>query len=117
MPPTWFHPASPKQKPVKPSKDVDTCSINTQSTFSSTVSLLKSKLPFSYKDYKARKEAEALEQKSLPDKERKPEKKSKRKGWPSETKNRESLPAPSDFIESLRRDFADVLWYSEVRDQ
>ncbi len=62
MPPTLFHPASPKIKPAKPAKDVETSSIATTSTFSSTVGLIKnsvkSKLPISYKEYRARKDAE-----------------------------------------------------------
>ncbi|KAF8863187.1 hypothetical protein BDZ45DRAFT_136266 [Acephala macrosclerotiorum] len=62
QPPTWFHPASPKMKPTKPAKDVDAASMASTSTFSSTVSLLKDKakrtLPVSYKDYRARKDAE-----------------------------------------------------------
>ncbi|KAH8804806.1 hypothetical protein F5884DRAFT_859419 [Xylogone sp. PMI_703] len=55
-PPTLFHPASPKLKPVNSSKttsktasgtstkDIDTASLASTSTFSSTVGLLKSKL-------------------------------------------------------------------------
>ncbi|KUJ10322.1 uncharacterized protein LY89DRAFT_689603 [Mollisia scopiformis] len=62
LPPTWFHPASPKIRPAKPAKEVDTASIASTSTFSSTVSLLKDKakrtLPISYKDYRARKDSQ-----------------------------------------------------------
>lgn len=54
-----MHPASPNSKPAKPAKDYDNMSIASTSTFSSTVGLIKSKLPISYKDYKARKESEA----------------------------------------------------------
>jgi len=62
LPPTLFHPASPKMKASNPSKEVDAASIASTSTFSSTVSLLKTKakrtLPVSYKEYRARKDAE-----------------------------------------------------------
>jgi len=43
-PPTLFHPASPKlkaSKPITPSKDPETLSTTSTSTFSSTVSLLR----------------------------------------------------------------------------
>lgn len=63
LPPTWFHPASPRIKPAKPAKDVETSSIATTSTFSSTVGLIKnsvkSKLPISYKEHRTRKEFKA----------------------------------------------------------
>jgi len=62
-PPSWFHPASPKIKPAKPAKDVDAASMASTSTFSSTVGLIKDsvkrKLPVSYKEHRARKDAEA----------------------------------------------------------
>jgi hypothetical protein len=63
MPPTWFHPASPKIKPTKPAKDVESASMASTSTFASTVGLIKDsvkrKLPVSYKEYRARKDAAA----------------------------------------------------------
>ncbi|KAH9204459.1 hypothetical protein DL95DRAFT_398506 [Leptodontidium sp. 2 PMI_412] len=60
-PPTLFHPASPKMKPVRqPVEDVDNASIATTSTFSSKIGLLKdnvkSKIPASYRDYRSRKD-------------------------------------------------------------
>ncbi|KAK0102880.1 hypothetical protein ONS95_000924 [Cadophora gregata] len=63
-PPTLFHPASPRMKPVKqPLDDGDRASISTSSTFSSKIGLLKdtvkSKIPSPYKDYRSRKEAAA----------------------------------------------------------
>jgi len=66
QPPSLFHPASPKVKPAMPSttmKESDTTSIASTSTFASTMGLLKdsvkSKLPLSYKEYRARKDAAA----------------------------------------------------------
>ena len=66
MPPTLFHPASPKIKSAKSSASImenDSSSIATTSTFSSKVGLIKdsvkSKFPISYKDYRARKDAAA----------------------------------------------------------
>ncbi|KAE9363530.1 hypothetical protein N431DRAFT_448123 [Stipitochalara longipes BDJ] len=62
-PPTWFHPASPKNKPVQPIKDVDTASMASTSTLASTVGLLKdsvkSKLPFSHRERQGRKDTKA----------------------------------------------------------
>ena len=63
-PPTLFHPASPKMKPLKrPIDDVDKASISTTSTFSSKIGLLKdnvkSRIPAPYKAYRNRKEAAA----------------------------------------------------------
>ncbi|PMD47420.1 hypothetical protein L207DRAFT_560923 [Hyaloscypha variabilis F] len=62
-PPTWFHPASPKNKPAQPAKDVDTVSMASTSTLASTVGLIKdsvkSKLPFSHRENRSRKETKA----------------------------------------------------------
>jgi len=75
QPPTWFHPASPKVKPAKPSKevkDMDNASLASTSTFSSTFGLLKNSLkphlPSSYKEYRSRKNAAAQSTVSYPEK-------------------------------------------------
>ncbi|TVY37781.1 hypothetical protein LSUB1_G002761 [Lachnellula subtilissima] len=58
-PPTLFSPASPKNKSSKSAKVMDDgASTMTTSSFSSTVGLIKSKLP-SYKDRKDRKSSES----------------------------------------------------------
>ncbi|TVY54239.1 hypothetical protein LCER1_G002298 [Lachnellula cervina] len=58
-PPTLFSPASPKDKASKSAKVMDDgASTMTTSSFSSTVGLIKSKLP-SYKDHKERKSSES----------------------------------------------------------
>ncbi|KAF4637280.1 hypothetical protein G7Y89_g802 [Cudoniella acicularis] len=84
MPPTLFHPSSPKVKATEPSKtekDMDAASVASTSTFSSTVSLLKgsikSKLPISYKAHKAQKELKEAAARSTAEFEGKPVKKSK----------------------------------------
>jgi hypothetical protein len=65
------------------------------STFSSTVSLLKSKLPISYKDYKARKEAKEAARATVvigEEPSSKPSKKSK--ALPKDPKTRKSSLKP-----------------------
>ena len=95
LPPTLFHPASPKMKPTKPAKEVDTASIASTSTFSSTVSLLKTKakrtLPISYKDHRARKDAEEAAASSTVYSE--VEKKNSKKSLPKDPKTRKWLPS------------------------
>ena len=62
MPPTWLHPASLKIKPTKPEKDAEAASMASTATFSSRVGLIKDsvkrRLPTSYKEYRARRDAE-----------------------------------------------------------
>ena len=71
QPPTWFHPASPKDKSAQASqrvKDLDSASMVSKSTFSSTISLLKenvkSKLPS--KSHKSHTTSTVSEKKSSP---------------------------------------------------
>lgn len=54
-PPSWFHPASPKIKAVKPEKNEETASMASTSTFASTVGLLKDsvKNKFFHKEHRA----------------------------------------------------------------
>lgn len=72
-------------------KDTDTASVATTSTFSSKIVLLKdsvkSKIPASYKQYQARKEAAA--QSTVTPKEQKPS-----RSLPPDTKTRKSIPKP-----------------------
>lgn len=89
-PPTLFHPASPKMKPVRqPVEDVDNASIATTSTFSSKIGLLKdnvkSKIPASYRDYRSRKDRkEAAARSAVVSKDE--------KKLPPDNKTRKSLP-------------------------
>ncbi|KAL2061703.1 hypothetical protein VTL71DRAFT_7081 [Oculimacula yallundae] len=103
-PPTLFHPASPKMKPVKlPVDDSDNASVATASTFSSKVDLLKesvkSKIPASYRKYRDQKESAARsfvvsrEEKRLP----------------PDTKTRKSLP---DYESRQRTAEAYMIWAS-----
>jgi len=81
-------------KASNPAKEVDAASIASTSTFSSTVSLLKTKakrtLPVSYKEYRARKDAEDAAASSTVYSSEKP--KSSKKSLPKDPKTRKWLP-------------------------
>jgi hypothetical protein len=65
-PPTLFSPALPKAKSSKTEKDADAVSMVSTSTYSSTVSLLKSKLHGHKARKETKKEAVKEKRKSLP---------------------------------------------------
>lgn len=110
MPPTLLSPAKPKKAASKPSKhlsekEADTASMMSTSTFSSTVSLLKSKLPTSYKDHKARKEAKEAAAKSSTTMDGAPVKKSwrSRSPLPPDTKTPRQRTAEAYMIYAATR--------------
>ncbi|KAE8450536.1 hypothetical protein EG329_006267 [Mollisiaceae sp. DMI_Dod_QoI] len=102
-PPTLFHPASPRIRPTKPAKEVDAASIASTSTFSSTVSLLKDKakrtLPNSYKDYRARKDAEPAATATNVTSEKEPKKKS----LPKDSKTPRQRTAEAYMIHAMTK--------------
>jgi hypothetical protein len=81
-------------RPVKQADD--TASMASTSTFSSTVSLLKSKMPVSYKEHKARKEAKIAARSTVVTGSEPEKESSKRKPLPKDPKTRKSSP-PIDW--------------------
>jgi len=100
-PPTLFHPASPKMKPIEQQGEgMDNASIATTSTFSSKIGLLKDnvkRIPASYRGYRSRKEAAARTAVVCKEK----------KELPADTKTRKSLP---DYEARQRTAEAYMIW-------